>query len=178
MDTVQCTLYIVHCTLYNVHCTLYIVHCTLYIIHCTCISIIVRSWYPGTPVPWSLIFPFNGAPPLLSRLHLNLNCTCSVLAFRCVSVVCLFFMMFDSFWHFSTLWYVQTSRNVFFQNFSSACGKLRHLSASGGGGVTITTWIANSSNLPRNQNLRITQSDPSCRDSMFQIRPILQIQSL
>ena len=55
----------------------------------------------------------------------------------------------------------------------------RHLSASGWGwGVQITALNANSSNLPRNQNLRITQSDPSRRDSMFQIRAILQIQAI
>ena len=60
--------------------------------------------------------------------------------------------------------------------FSKLCERLRqarHLSASEG--VQITALNANSSNLPRNQNLRITQSDPSRRDSMFQIRAILQI---
>ena len=54
----------------------------------------------------------------------------------------------------------------------------RHLSASGGerrgeGGVNITALNATSSNLPRNQNLWITHSDPSRRNSMFQIRAIL-----
>ena len=66
---------------------------------------------------------------------------------------------------------------MFFQNFLSACGK-PDTSRQVGAGVTITALIANSSNLQRNQNLRITQSDPSRRVSMFQIRAILQIQSI
>ena len=50
----------------------------------------------------------------------------------------------------------------------------------GGGGYwgycIVLYCIANSSNLPRNQNLRITPSDPSRRDSMTKIRLTIQIQ--
>ena len=70
---------------------------------------------------------------------------------------------------------------MFFHSFSSACGKpdtSRQVGVGGGGGVNITALNSNSSNLPRNQNLRITQSDPSRRDSMSQIRAILQIPSI
>ena len=82
--------------------------------------------------------------------------------------------------HFDTLACSKFQERVFSTLFERL-RQARHLSASGGGGgggVNITALNANSSNLPRNQNLRIAQSDPSRRDSMFQIRPILQIQSI
>ena len=67
-----------------------------------------------------------------------------------------------------------------FSNFSNACGKPDTSRQVGVVvvGVNITALNANSSNLARNQNLRITQSDPSRRDSMFQIRANLQIKSI
>ena len=81
-----------------------------------------------------------------------------------------------------TLFGICTCSNFQERVFSKLFERLRqarHLSASGGGeGVQITALIANSSNLLQNQNLRITQSDTSRRDSMSQIRAILQIQSI
>ena len=83
------------------------------------------------------------------------------------------FTHFETFWHL----YMFNIQERAFQKKLSACGK-PDTSRQVGVGVNITALNANSSNLPRNQNLRITQSDPSRRDSMSQIRAILQIQSI
>ena len=82
--------------------------------------------------------------------------------------------LFETFLHFGMFKHPGT---CFFSELFERLRQARHLSASGGG-VNITALNANSSNLPRNQNLRITQSDPSRRDSMSQARAILQIQAI